>query len=137
MLKRTAFTAHRPSRRLHFFLASLVPCAIAAPALAQSFSGDGTFYDPSVGVGACGFAVPDADAYVAALNPEQLAGGAACGSCIEVNGPDGSVTVRVIDLCPSCASGSVDLGQGPFREIADPDRGRVPITWNYVNCDER
>ncbi|MDC0684408.1 expansin EXLX1 family cellulose-binding protein [Sorangium atrum] len=137
MSKRTSLTSRRPSRRLRFLPAILASSAIAAPALAQSFSGDGTFYDPSVGVGACGFEVPGADAYVAALNPDQFAEGAACGRCIEVHGPDGSVVVRVIDLCPSCASGSVDLGQGPFREIADPDQGRVPITWDFVDCAGR
>jgi len=44
------------------------------------------------------------------------------------------VTVRVVDQCPECAVGDVDLSREAFSEIADLEAGRVPISWKVVSC---
>ncbi|ORZ12073.1 RlpA-like double-psi beta-barrel-protein domain-containing protein-containing protein, partial [Lobosporangium transversale] len=53
----------------------------------------------------------------------------ACGQCLIVRGPKGTVEVQVVDMCPGCKSGSLDLSPGAFARIADIDAGRVPISW--------
>ncbi|CAG8783498.1 13619_t:CDS:2, partial [Acaulospora morrowiae] len=52
-----------------------------------------------------------------------------CGKCILVSGPKGSVKVKVVDKCPVCKSGDVDMSSTAFKQIADMDDGRVSITW--------
>ncbi|KAI8356432.1 RlpA-like double-psi beta-barrel-protein domain-containing protein-containing protein [Mortierella sp. GBAus27b] len=53
----------------------------------------------------------------------------ACGQCLQVTGPKGTIQVQVVDMCPGCKSGSLDFTPGAFSKIADLDQGRVPISW--------
>ena len=97
-------------------------------------SGEGTFYAAD-GTGNCSFEASPNDLLVAALNDVDYAASASCGACAQINGPDGSVTVRIVDRCPGCAAGDVDLSQEAFVLIAPIVAGRVPITWNFVPCE--
>ncbi|KAI9477793.1 MAG: RlpA-like double-psi beta-barrel-protein domain-containing protein-containing protein [Benjaminiella poitrasii] len=100
-----------------------------------SYSGDGTYYD--VGLGSCGWTNSDSEMIVA-LNHVQMENGANsnnnpnCGKKIAVSGPKGTVTVKIVDTCPGCDSGSVDLSPAAFEKIADLSQGRVPVTWDFV-----
>jgi expansin len=38
------------------------------------------------------------------------------------------VTVRIVDLCPECKAGHLDLSLEAFAQIADPQQGIVSIT---------
>lgn len=96
------------------------------------YSGDATFYG-ATGAGNCAFdATPD-DLMVVALNDTNYANAALCGAYIEVTGPKGVVVVRVVDRCPECASGDVDLSREAFALIANPIDGRVRVTWHVVS----
>jgi expansin (peptidoglycan-binding protein) len=55
--------------------------------------------------------------------------------CAHVKGPKGEVTLRIVDLCPECPKGNLDLSPDAFSRIADLGAGRVPITWEYLPCD--
>jgi expansin len=95
--------------------------------------GVATYYD-ATGAGNCGFdATPD-DLDVAAFDKNSYAGSAACGACVRVKGPDGEVTVRIVDSCPGCEANHLDLSKSSFAKIADPSRGRVPISFSTVAC---
>ncbi len=98
------------------------------------FSGEATYYY-ATGAGACGFDASPGDLMVAAMNQPDWAYSAVCGEYVHVRGPDGEVTVRIVDLCPGCASGDLDLSQEAFAKIAPLPRGRVPITWQVVSPD--
>ncbi len=103
-------------------------------ALGEERTGEGTYYDAD-GSGACSFD-PSPDALdVAALNAVDWAGSAHCGACADVEGPNGSVLVRIVDLCPECKSGDLDLSPQAFEKIAPLELGRVPISWQLVSCD--
>ncbi|KAG1084906.1 hypothetical protein G6F42_021601 [Rhizopus arrhizus] len=75
---------------------------------------------------------------IVALNHGQMANGANsnknpnCGRRITATGPKGSVTVKVVDTCPGCANGDLDLSPAAFAKIADMDAGRVPVTWSWA-----
>lgn len=96
-------------------------------------SGEATYYG-ATGAGACSFDASPEDLRVAAMNMPDYAGSAVCGACATVEGPSGTITVRIVDLCPECASGDLDLSASAFAEIADPVLGRVPISWRFVSC---
>lgn len=106
----------------------------SAGAATQVHEGEGTFYDAD-GSGNCSFDASPDDLMVAAMNEADYDGSAVCGGCIHVTGPDGAVTVRVVDRCPECAPGDVDLSAEAFAQIAEPADGRVPISWYDVPCD--
>lgn len=96
-------------------------------------SGEATYYAAD-GSGSCTFD-PTGDKMVVALGPDDYAGSAACGACIRAVGPNGEVTVRVVDQCPWCVAGDIDLSVEAFGVIADPAAGLAPIHWSYVACD--
>ncbi|MCW7539509.1 expansin EXLX1 family cellulose-binding protein [Aquabacterium sp. A7-Y] len=101
------------------------------PALGEARSGEATFYD-ATGAGNCSFDPSPGDLRVVALNPADYAGSAACGGFMSVRGPRGSVTVRVVDQCPGCQAGHLDLSREAFAQIADPASGKVPVSWQFV-----
>ena len=104
------------------------------PALGKSESGVATYY-AATGDGACLFGPSPNDLNVAAMNVGEWAGSAVCGECVTVTGPKGAVTVRIVDQCPDCEVGHLDLSQQAFAQIADVSAGRVPITWQVVACN--
>ncbi|KAI9264700.1 RlpA-like double-psi beta-barrel-protein domain-containing protein-containing protein, partial [Helicostylum pulchrum] len=97
-------------------------------------SGDGTWFD--IGLGSCGQENTD-DELVAALNAPQMMNGdnpnnnPMCGKKINVTNPatNKSVTVKIVDTCPPCSSGSVDLSPAAFKSISNLDIGRIKINW--------
>lgn len=97
-------------------------------------SGEGTYYDAD-GTGNCGFDASPNDLLVAAMNAADYNTAAWCGACLEVTGPMGTVTVRVVDQCPECVHGDLDLSREAFAMIAPLSAGRVPITWHEVACN--
>ncbi|KAI8579550.1 hypothetical protein K450DRAFT_271859 [Umbelopsis ramanniana AG] len=106
---------------------------MAAPAASiqrrSQYSGDGTYY--SVGLGSCGKTNEDSE-MVAALNAPQMGKNKYCGKSAKVKGPNGSVTVKIVDTCPECDSGSLDLSPSAFKKIGDMSDGRISISWEWA-----
>lgn len=100
---------------------------------ASIHTGEGTYYGAD-GSGNCSFAASPGDPLVAAMNDADYAAAAVCGACVEVEGPDATITVRIVDRCPGCAPGDIDLSEGAFPMIAAKELGRVPISWRVVSC---
>ena len=96
--------------------------------------GDGTYYAAD-GTGNCSFDATG-DLMVAAMNAADYMNAAWCGACLDVTGPNGEIVVRVVDQCPGCQHGDLDLSQQAFEMIAPLSAGRVAITWHEVACDE-
>jgi expansin (peptidoglycan-binding protein) len=104
----------------------------AAVAGAQT-SGEATHYElASGGMGNCSYPSPPAGQLYVALPPSEYGGSAACGSYLQVSGPDGSVTVEVVDQCPECQAGHIDLSEQAFAEIAPLSAGLVPVTYHTI-----
>jgi len=95
-------------------------------------TGIATYYS-ATGEGACSFDASPNDLMVTAMNNDEYNNAAYCGAYLQVNGALGSVIVRVVDLCPECKSGHLDLSYQAFQRIDDPVKGRVPITWRIVS----
>ncbi len=93
--------------------------------------GKATFYDLGEGTGNCSLPVPADDLFVA-LGESEYSGAAACGSYLDVTGPKGKVRVKVIDSCPPCEPGHIDLSRTAFGRIADHVTGIVPISYRSV-----
>ncbi len=97
--------------------------------------GKATYYDYSAASAvACSFDI-SSDTDVTALPDPDYGNSAACGACVEVAGPKGKVTVRVVDRCPDCEANHIDLSAQAFAKIADPTLGQVAITYRAVACN--
>jgi expansin (peptidoglycan-binding protein) len=93
-----------------------------------------TYYDAD-GSGSCSYDPSPNDLDVAAFDLPEFAGSAACGSCVHVTGPKGEVTVRIVDSCPECEQGHLDLSREAFAKIADIAAGHVEVTYQTVACN--
>jgi expansin (peptidoglycan-binding protein) len=94
--------------------------------------GNATYYY-ATGGGACSFDPSPSNLMVAAINASDYNNAAMCGAYVSVSGPKGTITVRMVDLCPGCQAGDLDLSQEAFSQIADLPQGRVSITWQVVS----
>src|ERR1700729_3881732 len=103
-------------------------------AIPAAESGDGTYYDAD-GTGNCSFDASPDDLMVVAMNAPDYGNAVWCGACLSVTGPMATITVRVVDQCPECAHGDLDLSETAFGMIAPLSAGRVSITWHEVACD--
>jgi expansin len=94
-------------------------------------SGQATYY-AATGDGNCMFGPSPNDLMVAAMNNTEYDSSSVCGASIHVKGRLGEITVRIVDLCPECPVGNIDLSKQAFAKIDDTIQGRVPVTWWYV-----
>lgn len=128
------------------FLGSLAVLALAAvaPSHAQSFQGDGTAYTlGQVSQGNCNFMASSADAATnyAAINQAQWDGLKNCGRCAQVSCVDDacadksvSEIVHIVDRCPECKQGDLDLSPSVFKKITGSSPSRLKISWKFVDC---
>jgi expansin len=113
--------------------------ALSLPALSLSalseqsgtVSGIATHY-VLTGLPNCSYSSPPAADFFVALSPSEYDGAAACGGYMTVTGPDGSVTVQVIDQCPDCATGHIDLSEPAFAELAPLSAGLINVRYQYL-----
>ncbi|WVN87150.1 uncharacterized protein L203_102326 [Cryptococcus depauperatus CBS 7841] len=101
----------------------------------QTFNGVGTFY--YTGLGACGQHSNDGD-FMVALNSAQYGGGYPGPQCFKYitiqMGSKQIGGVQIMDECPTCDYGSLDLSPGLFTQFAGQDAGTIHITW-WFNDD--
>ncbi|OWZ17979.1 Carbohydrate-binding protein [Phytophthora megakarya] len=110
----------------------------------EFYTGDGTAYtlgDTASGncnmMSALNFAKTD----YAALNNDQWSGLQNCGRCAEVSCADSrcadqtkSVVVQILDRCPECKHGDLDLSPSVFKTLTGSDPSRYKVKWKFVNC---
>ncbi|KAI0856456.1 RlpA-like double-psi beta-barrel-protein domain-containing protein-containing protein [Xylaria cubensis] len=92
----------------------------------QSYTGDITYYQP--GLGACGETNSDSDAVVA-MSPSQYTGN--CGKSITITKDGKTAKAKVVDKCPACASGSIDVSSTVFQSLVDLSVGRTTVSWSF------
>ncbi len=110
-----------------------LPLMMGTPANSNPVhQGIATYYD-ATGQGACMFSASPQDLMVAAMNADEYDNASVCGAYVHVSGPSGEVMVRIVDLCPECTAGHLDLSREAFARIADLPLGRVAITWQVVS----
>ncbi|KAI0055501.1 hypothetical protein BV25DRAFT_1996130 [Artomyces pyxidatus] len=92
-----------------------------------------TFYDITVGLTACGNSYP-ASAHVVALNSAQFGGGYPGPNCfkmITLTVGSKSTQAQIVDECPGCPFGGLDLTEGLFTFFADESVGVLTGSWTF------
>ncbi len=121
-----------------FFCIGILQAGIASaqcPTIPVFHSGEATFYTFASGGGACLFDPTPNNLMVGAMNGVDYANSQVCGECVSLTGPNGTIVIRIVDLCPECPQGDIDLSPLAFSMIADTSLGRVPITWRVIQCE--
>lgn len=103
------------------------------------FSGDMTYYDPSVGMGSCGYS-NGKDELVVAINHGDMGNGANpnsnphCGKYINIYDEAGKpVQAKVVDTCPVCTPGAIDVSEPVFKMVRPNGDGRVHnVQWDWA-----
>lgn len=114
--------------------------------LIAQVSGEGTAYSDAV-PDASGFAcakreIPKkAQKMFAAINSEMWNGGENCGKCVQVWCVDSFCkkrfepqTLMVVDKCPECGPGDLDLSNPAYQEITGIWPHRLKFEWKFVDC---
>src|SRR3954453_14713896 len=105
--------------------------AAGSPACAGT--GQATFYRLAGGGGGnCSYAGPPADDLYVALGPAKNRKAGACGGYLRISGPRGTVKAKIVDQCPECRPGHLDMSATAFARIADPKQGIVPVSYTRV-----
>ncbi|KAH8980833.1 RlpA-like double-psi beta-barrel-protein domain-containing protein-containing protein [Lactarius hatsudake] len=100
----------------------------------RDFSARLTFYDIDVGITACGGTYP-ASAFVVALNSAMFGSGYPgphCGASIVITVNGKTATATIVDECPGCPYGGLDLTRGLFGFFADLGVGVLQGSWHYA-----
>jgi len=97
-------------------------------------AGEATYYTFASGAGSCMFDATPNDLMIGAMNRTDYEGSKVCGECVSLTGPKGTIVIRIVDLCPECPKGNVDLSPSAFAAIGDINLGHVPITWHLIPC---
>lgn len=131
--------------QLSFISALFALCAAtltaAAPAKRKSsYEGQATWYTPKTeggDRGACGGVKIDNDSKIVALNQEQYGDMSEdsdwCGTEVEITGPEGTARATIMDACPGCDYGDLDLTPVLFKKVGGAKSiGVVDITWRVV-----
>ncbi|KAG6960566.1 hypothetical protein JG687_00008159 [Phytophthora cactorum] len=110
----------------------------------EYFTGDATAYTlGQTSAGNCNMmsALDFATTDYAALNNEQWDGLQNCGRCAEVSCADDrcadqstSVVVQILDRCPECKQGDLDLSPSVFKTLTGSHPSRYTIKWKFVDC---
>lgn len=126
-------------------LLNLILCFLVFSCAAQNdcneepiHTGKATYYyfNPAKQVGSCSFNNAKITPFlVGAMNSVEYGKADYCGACVEVQGPKGRVKVKIVDRCPGCKPGDIDLNSVAFDSIASRAAGRVAISWKVVPCE--
>jgi hypothetical protein len=107
--------------------------AVATAAMART--GKMTYYDPSVGLGACGKVYQKSDHIVAishnlwtAANPNK---DPLCKNSIKITHGGKSITAKVTDQCPSCDTNHIDVSPSVFQHFGSLDVGTMTVSWDF------
>ncbi|KAK0111723.1 hypothetical protein ONS95_002064 [Cadophora gregata] len=103
----------------------------------RALSGEATFYGGNVAGGTCSFSTYTLPAGVfgTALSDSNWDNAGNCGACVSVTGPNGNaVTAMIVDQCPGCGTNHLDLFPDAFAALANPSKGVIPVTWDFVDC---
>jgi len=127
--------AQAPAANSTVFVPLILKLGGSFNGVGATHTGEATYYNEADGGGNCSFDPTPQDLMVGAMNHTDYANSAICGAYVELTGPNGTITIRIVDQCPECPAGNIDLSPSAFEKIAELIQGRVPITWRIISPD--
>jgi expansin (peptidoglycan-binding protein) len=72
----------------------------------------------------------------AAMNLEQYDDSSACGRCLSIEGPKGTIQAFAADLCSECGHSNLDLNTELWNAVVGKSPGIEPIKWQFIPCPQ-
>ncbi|KAH9995147.1 RlpA-like double-psi beta-barrel-protein domain-containing protein-containing protein [Xylariaceae sp. FL0662B] len=132
--------------RVHkaFILTGAISFAVAHPSIStlasrssEAITGTSTFYGGNLNGGTCSFSTYSLPSgiYGTAFSGSAWNSGANCGGCLEVTGPNGnSIKAMVVDQCPECDEGHLDLFEDAFKALSPSSSDPIVTSYTFVEC---
>ncbi|KAH9042234.1 hypothetical protein EDB85DRAFT_1241382 [Lactarius pseudohatsudake] len=101
----------------------------------RDFQAQLTLYDIDVGITACGGEYKPS-AFVVALNGAMFGGGYPgphCGKTIVLTANGKTTTATIVDMCPGCPYGGLDLTRGLFHFLDDSGIEEMQGSWHFAS----
>jgi len=92
-------------------------------------SGRGTWYEP--GLGSCG-QTNNRNQLVVALSESIMNKAADCGKSVQITSNGKTANALVVDSCPGCGSGDLDMSPALFQHFASLGQGVIHINWHQA-----
>ncbi|KAH8678219.1 RlpA-like double-psi beta-barrel-protein domain-containing protein-containing protein [Xylariales sp. PMI_506] len=112
--------------------------SVSAESDTSAITGTSTFYGGNLNGGTCSFTTLSdlpSGIYGTAYSGEVWDNAAECGACLEVTGPSGnSILVMVVDQCPECDEGHLDLFEDAFEQLGATSLGEISTSYVPVAC---
>ncbi|KAF9792447.1 plant expansin [Thelephora terrestris] len=127
-----------PHARRHDSIARRAPGDVSAHLQKRFDNARWTFYDVGLYRGACGQNSVASD-FMVALNSAQFGSGYPGPYCFQqitmtYNGM--TTTATILDECPGCPYGGLDLSRGLFDFFSSESAGVIYGTWNFVGANQ-
>ncbi|KAI9919356.1 hypothetical protein PsorP6_017742 [Peronosclerospora sorghi] len=126
-----------------WLLAVAIPASIVAAETSSFITGIATSNElPQVSNGNCNFMSNGSiGQHYTAVSDDHWDATRNCGRCVRVTCVDArcadktkSVTVHIVDRCPSCGPGGLDLSPTVFKQLTGSSPSEYKIQWQYVDC---
>ncbi|KAI1279207.1 carbohydrate-binding module family 63 protein [Xylaria sp. FL0933] len=112
--------------------------ASTAVSLAKSdaVTGTSTFYGGNLNGGTCSFSTYTLPSgiYGTAFSGSVWDSAAHCGACLEVTANGKSITVMIVDKCPECEEGHLDLFEDAFDVLSPSSSDPLSTSYTFVDC---
>jgi hypothetical protein len=116
------------------------PVQTSSSSTGEKYHGDITIYDNTGAAGACGEPLTDSDMIVALAKPtwgestyDVMTGEATnpwCGQKITIEYQGNQIQATIMDLCPVCAAGDIDLSLAAWKALTGLDeKTRLQADW--------
>ncbi|WP_225730315.1 MULTISPECIES: expansin EXLX1 family cellulose-binding protein [unclassified Nocardia] len=112
---------------------STVPAPVTTPPPEpqQVVAGEARFYNFTPNV-ACSFPGLPLDGFYVGMSTPEYGRAEPCGGYLDIHGPLGDVRAFIVDRCPGCAPGQLDLSIAAFDQIANRAAGVAKVTYAVV-----
>lgn len=103
-------------------------------------NGDGTAFGGSVVGGSCSFKkiwsvnTMNFFNHGVAMNSAQYDNSLACGTCVKIYFNNLALMALVLDKCPECKQGDLDMFLETWQTIIQADPARKHIVWEFLPC---
>ncbi|KAI1157094.1 carbohydrate-binding module family 63 protein [Nemania diffusa] len=99
-------------------------------------TGQSTFYGGNLNGGACSFSTYTLPSgiYGTAFSGAEWDSAAHCGACLDVTANGKSIIVMIVDKCPECEDGHLDLFENAFDYLSPSSTDLLSTSYTFVDC---
>ncbi|KAI0485220.1 RlpA-like double-psi beta-barrel-protein domain-containing protein-containing protein [Xylariaceae sp. FL0804] len=114
------------------------PTSRRSESSSSAINGTSTFYGGNLQGGMCSFSTYTLPSgiYGTAFSGSSWDSAAHCGACMEVTANGKTITAMVVDQCPECDEGHLDLFEDAFDALSPSSSDPLATSYVFVDCPD-